>query len=100
MWQLFVGQYCCHDVGHMGTIFVTCGLPDISLPDLRLMHIQCIRQNICGCCNHIVINMYVAVNTIQATARLLCTLLNGNLIQTFYKLNIHAGIMLITLVGS
>ena len=28
---------------------------------------------------------------IQATARLLCTLLNGSLIPTFYKLNIHAG---------
>ena len=27
----------------------------------------------------------------QATAKLLCTLLNGNLIPTFYKLNIHAG---------
>ena len=27
----------------------------------------------------------------QVTAKLLCTLLNGNLIPTFYKLNIHAG---------
>ena len=31
---------------------------------------------------------------IQATAKLLCTILNGNLISTFYKLNIHAGTVL------
>ena len=30
-------------------------------------------------------------NTPQATAGLLSALLNGNLIPTFYKLNIHAG---------
>jgi len=34
----------------------------------------------------VIIHMYI-----QATAELLCTLLNGNLLSTFYKLNIHAG---------
>lgn len=40
---------------------------------------------------YIYVATYVVINIIQATARLLCTLLNGSLIPTFYKLNIHAG---------
>ena len=63
-------------VSHL--IDITMAAPSSQVSNSRLHDLNYISHSVMYC-------------VLQATAKLLCTLLNGNLIPTFYKLNIHAG---------